>query len=198
MLSSNVQEILSNGSKMCLRKKLYGYFEKNPASVTPGLLCCTYCHSICTCDSVKCPEPIPIYEAVEEAVPKPARSRKVKAYEKAMITDMLEDYMSTLVPDKSKLFTDIGTCTGFSSDLIEVVVKQCRYIFDLDYILENIPVFRSHHAVQILHVISEVFGDIDRVEPSFLEESFPEPDLDFMGYFDEDNDISSIHSESDV
>ena len=58
-------------------------------------------------------------------------------------------------------FLSPDSSTGFSDSLIDVIVKNCKYIFDLYYITKNFPVFSEDHAVEILHIIKDVFGDIE-------------------------------------
>ena len=96
---------------------------------------------------------------------------------------MLEDLRENLIQESACLFTDIAACTGFSTELIEAVIDQSQYIFDIEYIMDNIPVFRMKDAREILWVIRQVFNDITCEEPQD-DDSFPEVDLDFMGYFD--------------
>lgn len=61
----------------------------------------------------------------------------------------------------SSYFPSPDSSTGFSDSLIDVIVKNCEYIFDLDYITKNVPVFSEDHAVEILQIIKDVFGDIE-------------------------------------
>ena len=59
----------------------------------------------------------------------------------------------------------------------------------ITYALVHVFVFQVHqcchshhqHARAILHIISEVFGNIDGVEPTFQKDSLTEPDDDYIG-----------------
>ena len=41
------------------------------------------------------------------------------------------------------------------------VLKHSKYIFDYNYIMDNLPVFRKQHAVELLYMFYDVFEDID-------------------------------------
>lgn len=66
---------------------------------------------------------------------------------------MLEEYWSHLVKDTAHLYTCKAVCAGFSTELIEAVVKDSAHIFALAYVVDNITVFRLRHARDILHII---------------------------------------------
>lgn len=73
-----------------------------------------------------------------------------------LIRDMLEKYRSHLVKDTAHLYTCKAACAGFSTELIEAVVKDSA-IFGLAYIINNITMFRLRHTREILHIIGYVF-----------------------------------------
>ncbi|XP_028441999.1 putative ATP-dependent DNA helicase Q1 [Perca flavescens] len=196
-----VKDVIGTGTHSCFRKALLSNFEEHTTSVEPGHLCCTYCHSVCSCASEVCGELIPKHELLEPDVFIDLKCRAVTEDDKTLVRDMLEEYRSSLVNDTARLFTSRSACTGFSTELIEAVVEHSKHIFDLAYIITNLPVFRARHAREILLVISEVFGDIELdIEPTSHKDSFTEPDIDYTGYFDEDEDSSEMgtqHSSTD-
>ena len=55
--------------------------------------------------------------------------------------------------------------------MIDVIVKNCKYIFDLDYITKNFPVFSENHPVEILHIIKDVFDVFGDIENSNIPEA---------------------------
>lgn len=197
---AEVKGLIDAGTKNCFRKALYSHFEEQTTSVEPGHLCCTYCHSVCSCASDVCAEPIPKHQLMEQDVCIQGKCREVTQEERNLIRDMLEEYMSSLAKDTAHVYTSIAACTGFSAELIEAVVEHSTHIFDLAYIVSNLPVFRLQHAREILQVISEVFGDIEDIESTSHEDSFTEPDIYYMGYFDEEDEdfeIGTQHSSPD-
>lgn len=184
----------------CVRKYLYTHFEEEPTNVNPGHLCCTYCHTVCTCSSGTCTVPTPNYEQLENKQVS-LRSRKVNDEDKSLIADLLDEYRVKLISSSPNLVTSFAACTGFSQELVDAVLHHSEHIFDLAYIMNNLPVFRLEHAKEILIIIADVFGDFDlNVEPG-LNDSFCEPDLYFTNYFDDDDlsdaSRSQVSSESD-
>ncbi len=66
--------------------------------------------------------------------------------------------------------------------------------------MDNIPVFKEQHAREIQKTTADVFDDIHMEQVSFQEERSLEPDLDFMGFIDVDDDdgddVSDILSDN--
>ncbi|KAK7939597.1 hypothetical protein WMY93_002923 [Mugilogobius chulae] len=186
-----VKDVVAKAKKSCFRQALFSYFENDTQSVKPGHLCCTFCHSQCLCERNGCPEPIPLYETLVNVKSPPQKSRNVTSSDKQLVQDLLEEYMESLGSQTKQVFTSKAMCTGFSVDLIVAVLEHCPFIFDLNYIISNLPVFRVEHAREILTIISEVFGDIDSAQ-AVQEEECLDLDINFLGYFDEEDDDFEI------
>ena len=193
-----VKEVIKTAKHGCFRKALYSPFEENTQSHEPGHLCCTFCHTSCSCNAPGvCVEPLPSYERPKKVFV-PVRSREVTDTQRALIKDKLERYKNDLVADKPYLFTSQTLCTGFSDDLIVAVLQKCAHIFDLDYIVTHLPVVSHRHARDILQMIADVFHDIEDMPPVLPEEaSFCEPDMYYRGYFDEKDEDSELESDED-
>lgn len=183
-VDKDVKELLSVFKKTCVRKFLYAHFETEPSHVEPGHQCCTFCHTVCSCTSGTCTEPTPNYEQIPDQ-PVCVISRQVDEKERSFIADLLNDYRSSLINSSTHLYTSHAACTGFSTELVDSVLASCEHIFDLSYIINNLPVFQLDHAKEILYIIADVFGDVD--VQSELDESFSGPDLYFSNYFDDDD-----------
>ena len=202
VVDTAVKELIKTGSKGCFRKALYGQFDANIQSLQPGHLCCTFCHKSCSCvadDSASpvCVEPQPSYE-LKKNIHVPGEKRVVTRDQKTLIKGMLEKYKSDLVAGHSYLFTSQAACTGFSSQLIDAVLKHCAHIFDLEYIDNYLPVFSPQHSRHILQVIQDVFHDIEDMPPaSPQEDSFSEPDMYYRGYFDQADENAECESNVD-
>ncbi|KAM4539460.1 putative ATP-dependent DNA helicase RecS [Odontesthes bonariensis] len=185
----------------CVRKYLYTHFEEEPTNVNPGHLCCTFCHTVCACSSGICTEPTPNYEQQLENKQVSLRSRTVNDKDRSAIADLLDEYRVKLMNSSPHLVTSFAACTGFSQELVDAVLSHCEHIFDLAYIMNNLPVFILEHAKEILIIIADVFGDFDLDVQSGLVDSFCEPDLYFRNYFDDDDlsdaSRSQVSSESD-
>ena len=63
-----VEVVIGTGTHSCFRKALFSHFDEHTTSVELGHLCCTYCHSVCSCVSDVCGEPIPKHELLEPDV----------------------------------------------------------------------------------------------------------------------------------
>lgn len=198
-VDKEVRQLLSVKNS-CVRKYLYQHFEEEPSNVNPGHLCCTYCHTVCACSSGTCTEPTPTYEQLESKEVS-LRSRKVSDKDKSAIADLLDDYRAKLISSSPNLVTSFAACTGFSQELVDAVLSHCEHIFDLAYIMNNLPVFRLEHGKEIMIIIADVFGDFDVDVQSGLADSFCEPDLYLSNYFDNDDlsdaSRSQVSSESD-
>ena len=129
-LDPAVKTLLETGVTSCLRKALYCHFEEHTTSVDPGHLCCTHCHSVCSCEPGGCGEPIPKYEHFQGEVSSPDKHRVVTPEDKLLIRDMLQTYRSSLLWGRTSLFTVDTACTGFGDELIDAVLEQCTQIFD--------------------------------------------------------------------
>ena len=108
--------------------------------------------------------------------------------------------MCTLSAKAEHTFTSKAFCTGFGMELVDAVIEHCEHIFDIDYIIKNLPVFMLEHAKEILLIISEVFGDFEYTYTALSEKPSP-LDFYFQGYFDDedddDSDMGTQHSSRD-
>lgn len=66
--------------------------------------------------------------------------------DKLLIRDLLHNYRSSLLQDHTDLYTVDTACTGFGDELIDAVLEHCTQIFDLNFIIHNLPVFKLEHA----------------------------------------------------
>lgn len=194
-----VKVVLQKSLNGCFRNALYSHFVEDTSSVEPGHSCCTYCHSICKCNSDSCSVEIPNYEMPKQ-IPSSVKCRQVTLDEQGLVRELLDNYRESLIPPDEHLYTHASFCTGFSNVLIESVVESICEIFDITYVMQNLPVFDIKHGLEILQIVHKVFQDFDLCKyPDTPEEPFLQPDIDFKGYFDlEDEDdeksLSSIES----
>ena len=49
-------------------------------------------------------------------------------------------------------------------DFIEQVLECCSTIFTVHDVFKKVKVWRAEHAVAIINIISQCFGDIEQVE----------------------------------
>ena len=62
------------------------------------------------------------------------------------------------------LSLDQSSSHGFSTELIEDIVKNRQNIFTVAYLMTNFPVFSISNALRVLEVVQEVFTDIPNIE----------------------------------
>ena len=153
----------------CLRKLLLEQFQDG--DMPPAMLphsCCMNSHRKCHCiEPEQCSVPLLMYSTVgnvnHEGPAETARIRKTTQDQKTLLKELLIDYQSSLTSDGSYFFSAEST-TGFTDALIAATIQKCKYIFDLDYVVANLPVFKLEHGGEILHMVKDVFEDIDDVE----------------------------------
>lgn len=64
--------------------------------------------------------------------------------------------------NSNSVFDDIS-CHGFSDQLVQDVVANCRRLFTVDDILELCPIFAIVHALKVLELIQKLFLDIFQI-----------------------------------
>lgn len=144
----------------CFRKTLYSHFDEHVIMVKPGHLCCTFCHTKCSCYQGGCKVPTPVYELGHRETPPQGKTRQVTEDDLMLLRDLLVQNQSSLIPEGTPLYTTKTACTGFGSELIDAVIEHSTTIFDMDYIIKNLPVFRMLHSQHILQILNTIFDDI--------------------------------------
>ena len=195
-----VRTVIKQSINGCFRHALYSHFENTTKRVEPGHHCCTYCHSVCKCNSAGCTVPLPNYEELQD-ISSSHLCRKVTSEDKELIRDLLQKYRGSLVAESAHWYTSATAGTGFSSELIDAVVEHCSAIYHLKYIMHNLPGFKKQHGQEILRIMYEVFGDFEFCESAEHADDTFMPDMDFTGYFDgeegEHEDMLSACSSSE-
>lgn len=143
-----VKRVLQESLDGCFRKALYSHFEKGVCSVEPGHFCCTYCHSVCKCTSDSWVVAKPNYE-VPKQIPSPVKHREVTVDEQGLVRKLLEKYRDSLIPPDEHLYTNASFCTGFSNVLIGSILENISVIFDITYVMQNMPVLNIKHGQKI-------------------------------------------------
>ncbi|XP_051804193.1 probable ATP-dependent DNA helicase RecS isoform X1 [Acanthochromis polyacanthus] len=191
--------VLQESLNGCFRKALYSHFEEEVSSIKPGHSCCTFCHTVCKCNSDCCSVATPSFEMSKKNL-SPVRCRKVTLHEQGQVKELLEKYRDSLIPPDEHLYTNVSLCTGFSNVLIETVIESLPEIFNITDIMSNLPVFDIKHGQEILRIVHKVFKDFDLCDfPDTCEELYLPPDIDFTGYFDfQDEDEDTTKSLSSI
>uniref|UniRef100_A0A8C6WTJ5 DNA 3'-5' helicase n=1 Tax=Neogobius melanostomus TaxID=47308 RepID=A0A8C6WTJ5_9GOBI len=186
-VDDTVKKLVQTCQKSCFRKFLFSYFEESVSVVEPGHLCCTYCHNKCQCHTDGCNQPMPVYETYERDI-LPQATRQVTEDDRVMLRQLLEEYRCTLLMEGTHLYTSTTACTGFGVELVQEIIEHSANIFDVNYIIQHLPVFQKKHAEDILLIINTVFKDVKCCPTtSTTPVAIPPLDIDYTGYVDKDN-----------
>lgn len=80
------------------------------------------------------------------------------------LLELKERYSSGLV----SLFHE-ETCHGFSDKLINDIVEHANNVFSRKYLTDNLAIYSSIHAIDVLEVFQELFGDITQFDQEMDE-----------------------------
>ena len=134
--------------KTCLRNPLLSEFDETKTSGSDHT-CCLSCHLNCSCSEEKCDIDFPLTHHVAQArglSRSASKKRKTTLQQRMLLEELLRDKQQEL-PSKCPVYYMSPECTtGFSDHLIKSVLSNCKYIFDLDFIMENLPVLKREHA----------------------------------------------------
>ena len=146
----------------CLRNHLMAEFENT--KTTGDHNCCLSCHLNCRCGEDKCNIDIPFthHTAQARGLSKAnVKKRKTTLQQRMLLEKLLNDKQRELSSKCTVYYMSPDCTTGFSNNLIKAVLSNCKYIFDVDYIMENLPVFKREHANDILYMVRDTFEDFD-------------------------------------
>ena len=122
--------------------------EEFEEKVTSGNhTCCLSCHLNCHCSSKeKCEVHVPFQHHTicfsakkSTGVPK----RKTTLEQCNLLEQLLLDKQKELAAKCPVYYMSRECTTGFSTNLIKLVVKHCKCIFNAEYITDNLPVFKK-------------------------------------------------------
>ena len=155
----DVKDVMKTES--CMRIALYQHFQEDPTFKDPGHLCCTVCRKKCKCTGDGCA----VGEVYHLSAPQDTEqssspsTRKLSAVNKEdlrlVLNELRDMYSSGIV----SFFLE-EKCHGFSQSLINDIVNQAEHIFSGKYLVENLAIYSTIHAIDVLEIIQELFGDI--------------------------------------
>ena len=141
----------------CYRVASYKSFDSCIASLSIGHNCCSNCAKRCKCAAADCKETL-LFEQSRECNTLPTRTREVTESDRNDIESAFMELSATM-PVACSVFGR-ATSHGFSRDLISSIVENCNCLFTLEDVNDLLPVFSVQHAVKILDILDEIFGDI--------------------------------------
>ena len=124
--------------------------------------CCLNCRVKCECcgEGSGCSNPISNFGTSDSHVKdKFWASRSMRRKPKNLLKQLLVDYQKAKVTGVLACLNPEGTC-GFTNSLVNAVVKHSKFMFSMDYILTNLPMFKTQRVLDILHMFQDLFEDI--------------------------------------
>lgn len=147
----------------CLRVASYKAFDESIKPLEQGHDCCTNCRKSCLCQGDTCAAPkLPFekdYSLSDDNFP--TFTRPVSEEDKTDICNALKE-LQLSERGRGLLFSKTS-CHGFSDELIQDIVDNSCTTFTLEDVM-NLPVYSMKHALQILEIFNELFGDIPSTE----------------------------------
>lgn len=197
------EEAMKNYAKkeVCLRQTLLQKFDISRIPNKGTHSCCIVCHRQCQCGEKECEVALPVFYSCEtsEDDQKPQMVRQVQTYQKEELKELLNDYKSEQVAQCPVYLLPSETTTGFSDALIKSMLERCQYISSVEDILKLTPVFKRQHALDILHMVRDVFQDfeieVEYVDVEDDDTSAQDYDLEYGGLYDSDSSENSVSSE---
>ena len=159
----NIKDYCSSNSD-CLRKLLLVEFGFLKPQTESDHDCCVQCHKDCLCEGEEgCSVSIPDIPPEEMKPIIQLKQRDVTKEQRILLTELLFEFKEKLSAGLIS-YSSPECTTVFTSSLIKMVLKHSSRIFTKNYVMDNLPVFKTSHAVDILCMFHDVFEDIDLVE----------------------------------
>ncbi len=200
--SVRMKNFLTNENKTCLRQLIMEEFGYSYSS-NGGHQCCNICAADCKCGNVKCGK-IPLITSYEENtasastnVPETSAVRAVSLTDKAKLKELLITFKKEMI---EKEISGMTSTVGVPNVFLEFgwlqilqILQTCHKLFTVEDVLQNVEIWRKHHAVAVLNAIAQVFGDITvELNRSLLDENHTDIDMDIEMDWEELRDDSSF------
>lgn len=170
LLLTHVEKDIKNfiHTKDCRRKFLLKEFNDTSAHTTVvDHLCCDNCSKNCGCGSANCnllkypskkddKQPIISRERDVSDSQKQQLEEKLNRYHKSLVAELVRKHANGII--KSQI--SLPMLIGFSELQISQVLEHCGHLFTLQDVYSFIEIWDIKHAVNILTLIDQVFGDI--------------------------------------
>ena len=158
-------------SESCLRVGLYGHFHTSVLPKQPAHLCCSICRNECKCNGDDCSADELPYKAVQNTqgiAQTPQATRTLNDTDLKDLRLSLKEIKEQYSIGMMSIFHE-ETSHGFSDKLIDDLVLHAKSIFSGTYLTENLAIYSSRHAIDILEIFQEIFGDIQHFEKEMDE-----------------------------
>lgn len=200
--TTQMKRFIMNENPMCLRQTIFSDFGVKCAQFDILHECCDFCAEICVCGSNECSKVPKISHDEEEVVSDTscdsAFTRSVTYEQKSKLKALLMSYKKELIESEIHNMTaTVGVPNvflEFGGFQIKQVLQSCHKLFTLEDVVTNVEIWRNQHAVGVLSVIAQVFGDIE-VDTGLS--TFIEDEMDFEMEWEEVRDDPSFQSMMD-
>ena len=169
----DMKRFLKNEHHTCLRVLIMSVFGSSSIPrVGQFHDCCDICAEKCQCGESECDAKPFIISNNDNLLLKKEKLnhtlRCVSPSNKAELKRLLVSYKKDLILNEA---SDMTSTVGvpnvflvFGWLQIVQVLQTCHRLFKLEDILENVEIWRRHHAIAILNAIAKVFDDTNCVE----------------------------------
>ena len=110
------------------------------------------CRQLCKCGGETCTVPqLPFESTKQISVPisRQQNKRIVTVQEKELLKELLRDYQKRVAIKYPPYYLSSESSTGFTDSVqISSTVKKCKYMFTIDDIMKDVPVYTKAHAVE--------------------------------------------------
>jgi hypothetical protein len=169
-----VKQLFQNDS--CLRVGLYGHFHESVSPQQPEHLCCSACREKCTCkdDSTCSADELP-YKSSPSQITQPIAGQESSSQPRILNKIDKEDLRLSLTELKEQYSCGMmsifheETSHGFCNKLINEILEHTENIFTSSYLTDKLAIYSSRHAIDILEIFQELFGDIEHFEDEMDE-----------------------------
>ena len=134
------------------------YFKEKPNAPDTTHDCCDASRESCNCETCSSEQLAPDKEEVSQ--PLPTLSRTVEEDERQLLRELLKEIQPKTSP-ASSVFGCAELSTELDQEVIDAIAINCQYIFSIDYVMDNFPIFNRQVAKEILTIVDEIFNDID-------------------------------------
>jgi len=167
-INKELKKLLMSDS--CLRVGLYGYFNESVTSQMPAHSCCSKCRMTCHCNEDGTCGAIDLhYKSTIQDIPVAidqecsGTPRNLSEIDRKDLKSSLEELKEQYSCGVMSIFHE-ETSHGFSHKLIEESVEHSPNILSGAYLTENLGMYSSRHAIDVLTVLQEIFEDIEQFD----------------------------------
>eukprot|EP00112_Aurelia_sp_Birch-Aquarium-sp1_P021168 Seg5623.1 transcript_id=Seg5623.1/GoldUCD/mRNA.D3Y31 product="putative ATP-dependent RNA helicase R290" protein_id=Seg5623.1/GoldUCD/D3Y31 len=160
---------------LCRRKLIESKFPgQHPVSST-GCLCCDLCLSKCKCEIPCSLNMLQISNVKEDPVP--SKTRKVTKEQREHLLLGLQCLRDTF--KQSYIANQVVAPTimmEFTDFHVKQIMQCCDQLFSIEDVLCKVETWRMKHAVKILHILDNVFDDVE-IDDDASDVSVPTEEL---------------------